>query len=305
MEAGRDGFAPHRWLEHYKIPSIVIDPASLEVNRHFRRAKTDRLDAEKLVSSLIRFEVLGERCWRVCYVPSEADMDRRQITREREELVRERTRLINKIKGKLASIGISGLQVGKDFLARLSLALDPRGLPVPPNLRGCLERIYKRLTLVRTQIKTLEQTLKDGIKMAPVDRTDPDFKIDLLQSLKGIGMVTASTLVHEFFGWRKFNNRKEVGSAAGLTPTPYNTGKSDREQGISKAGSARVRRVMIEAAWSWLRYQPQSALSVWFNAKFGQGRRKKGIVALARKLLIELWHFVEQGVLPRGALERL
>lgn len=300
MEAGRDGFSVHRWLKYLELDSIVIDPASVAVSRQKRRAKTDRLDAVMLVMCLVRYELLGEQCFRVCKVPSEEAEDRRELTRERERLVKERTSYTNRIKGQLAKHGVS-LKLDKHFAANVAKVRDHRGWLLKDNLVAGLRRAFKRLTLVNAHIKELEVQLKAAIAK-PSSPTDK--KAALMCGMKGIGPITAMTLAVELFGWRQFDNRQQVGSSAGLTPTPYNTGASVREQGISKAGNARVRRVMIEAAWSWLRYQPDSALSAWFNTRFGPGSKRKGIVALARKLLIELWRLCEHGVIPEGALEK-
>ncbi|MCB0909646.1 MAG: IS110 family transposase, partial [Nocardioidaceae bacterium] len=180
---------------------------------------------------------------------------------------------------------------------------DPRGRPVMPGKRAQILREWDRLQLVRRQLRDVELQMNRAVAAAP-DESLPEAyeKAARIAQSKGIGAVTALTLALELFGWREFRNRREVGSVAGLVPTPYNTGESAREQGISKAGNARVRRVMIEAAWSWLRYQPESALSKWFNAKFAAGKRKKGIVALARKLLIAFWRVAETGVYPEGTV---
>lgn len=305
MEAGRDGFAVHRWLADAGIESIVIDPASVEVSRHKRRAKTDRLDAEKLVANLVRYHLLGEQCWRVCRVPSEEEEDRRHLMREREKLVKEQTSHVNALRGLLTTQGINSVSLAgsQDLATVLEAVRDPRGRPVMPGKRAQILREWDRLQLVRRQLRDVELQMNRAVAAAPDEALPEAYeKAARIAQSKGIGAVTALTLALELFGWREFRNRREVGSVAGLVPTPYNTGESAREQGISKAGNARVRRVMIEAAWSWLRYQPESALSKWFNAKFAAGKRKKGIVALARKLLIAFWRVAETGVYPEGTV---
>jgi transposase len=301
MEAGRDGFSVHRWLEHLGIGSIVIDAASVEVNRHKRRAKTDRVDAERLLERLMQYDSGSRFVWRVCRVPSEEAEDARRLHRERETLVAERTEHLNRMKGLMVVHGIV-LRVGPNFLEELSEVRDPRGRPLPKRARAELEREHSRLLLVREQIHLLEGEMKALVKARPAPGAPANaLKAWMAAQLRGIGPIAALTVVGELFGWRNFENRRQVGSAAGLTPTPYDTGKTEREQGISKTGSRRVRRIMVEAAWSWLRYQPDSALSQWFTERYSVRGKKKGIVALARKLLVALWHWVDHGTAPAGA----
>lgn len=301
MEAGRDGFSVHRWLEDLGIEAIVVDAASVEVNRHKRRAKTDRVDAERLLEKLMQYDGGSRFVWRVCRVPSEEAEDARRLHRERETLVAERTEHLNRMKGLLVVHGIA-MRVGPKFVDELAAVRDPRGRSLPKRARAELEREHSRLVLVREQIRLLEAEMKALVKAKPKpDAPANDLKTWMATQLRGIGPIAARTVVAELFGWRDFENRRQVGSAAGLTPTPYDTGKTEREQGISKAGSRRVRRIMVEAAWSWLRYQPDSALSRWFNDRYSVRGKKKGIVALARKLLVALWHWVDHGIVPTGA----
>jgi len=305
MEAGRDGFSVHRWLKSEGIDSLVIDPASVEVNRQKRRAKTDRLDALKLLENLIRHDSGWGKVWRVCRVPPEEAEDERHLHRERWALVSERTRHNNRIKSLLATQGVR-LKIGPSFLEDIQKLRDPRGEPLRPRLLTRLSREHSRLCLAKAQIREIEAEMRERLASDPGPETSAsEQKVWLLGQLYGIGKVTAHVLVGELFGWREFSNRREVGSAAGLTPTPYDTGVSAREQGISKAGNHRVRSVLVEAAWSWLRFQPDSELSRWYREKFLEGGKRqvrKGIVALARRLLVALWHFVEHGVVPEGAL---
>jgi transposase len=300
MEAGRDGFSPYRWLEELGFKSIVIDAASVEVARHKRRAKTDRLDVEKLLAKLIQYMSGDNSVWRVCHVPSEAAEDARRLHRERETLTTESTEHVNRIKGLLNLHGIR-MRVGVKFLDELKEVRDPRGRFLPVRARAEIEREYSRLVMTRKQLLELDREMKLLAKVEPPrDASDVDRKTWLAAQLRGIGPVAARTIAGEL-GWRDFSNRRQVGSAAGLVPTPFDTGESEREQGISKVGNRRVRRIMVEASWNWLRFQPDSALSRWFEERYGVRGKKKGIVALARKLLIALWHWVDHGVLPDAA----
>ena len=301
MEAGRDGFSVHRWLEDLAIRSIVIDAASVEVARHRRRAKTDRLDVQKLLAKLIQYYAGNDSVWRVCHVPSEAAEDARRLHRERETLTAESTEHVNRIKGLLTLHGIR-MRVGAKFLDELKEVRDPRGQSLPKRARAEIAREYDRLVMTRKQLLELDREMKLLAKVEPArDASNVDRKTWLAAQLRGIGPVAARTIAGELFGWRDFTNRRQVGSAAGLVPTPFDTGESEREQGISKVGNRRVRRIMVEASWSWLRFQPDSALSRWFDERYGVRGKRKGIVALARKLLIALWHWVDHGVLPDQA----
>ncbi len=301
-EAGRDGFWLHRYLLSRGISNLVVDSSSIEVNRRARRAKTDRLDAQKLLRLLVRHD-LGEeedRVWSVVRVPSVEQEADRQLHRDWEELKQERTLHRNRIQALLACQGIT-LRLGADFGDRLEgLALwDGSALPLP--LQERLKREWERLKLVEEQIRDLNREKEEAVASA----ADPSLQqIQQLTTLKGIGVTSAWLFVREFFGWRQFRNRREVGALAGLAPVPCQSGSTDHEQGISKAGNVRLRTMAIEIAWSWLRYQPTSSLSLWFRERYGPGSRRSrrvGIVALARKLLVSLWRFLETGVAPEGA----
>jgi transposase len=300
-EAGRDGFWLHRYLHSCGIDNVVVDSASLEVNRRLRRAKTDRVDAGKLLSMLIRYHGGEKQLWKVVRVPSREDEDARHLHRELEALKRERTRYRNRIHGILIQQGLRVRNPStKKFVKQLDLMRTWDGRDLPPEMKARLVRVHERLRLVEEQISYLvkekTQRLKEkNAKMAQVAQ---------LLRLHGIGPVSSWTFVMEFFGWRQFRNRREVAALAGLTPTPYDSGKRLREQGISKAGNRRVRALAIEIAWAWLRFQPRSKLSQWFMERFAGGgsrMRRIGIVALARRLLIDLWRFLEYGVVPEGA----
>jgi transposase len=299
-EAGRDGFWLHRFLTHEGLGNMVVDSASIEVNRRKRRAKSDRLDAIKLVSMLIRWHNGEKKVWRTVNVPAVADEDRRQLHRELIDLKAERTQQSNRIKGLLAGLGLS-VAVTAKLPALLEQLRQWDGSALPPALRERLGREFARWELVGRQISELETTRAERIR---ANATPEMEQVRQLVSLKGVGPTSAWLLVQEIFSWRQIRNRRELGSLAGLTPTPYASGGTQREQGISKAGNRRVRWMMVELAWSWLRYQPQSALSQWFRLRFGSGNsrmRKVGIVALARKLLIALWKFLKGGEVPEGA----
>ena len=299
-EAGRDGFWLHRFLVHEGVQNLVVDSASIEVNRRQRRAKSDRLDAVKLLSLLIRWHDGEERVGAVVRVPAVDDEDRRQLHRDLMRLKAERTEHDNRIKGLLAGLGLS-VTIDAQFLERLERLRQWDGAAVPSGLRRCLTREFQRRPLVGRQIRELESERRALIR----DRTDPQMdQVRRLQRLRGIGANTAWLLVRELFGWRRIRNRRELAALAGRTPSPYDSGESRREQGISEAGNRRVRAMMIEVAWLWLQYQPESELSRWFRRRFGPGNarlRKTGIVAVARKLLIALWKYLETGEVPAGA----
>jgi transposase len=303
-EAGRDGFWLHRFLLHEGVQNQVVDSASIEVNRRRRRAKSDRLDAIKLVSMLIRWHHGEKRVWSVVHVPTVADEDRRQLHRELIRLKAERTGHDNLIKGLLAGLGLS-VVIDARLPERLANLRQWDGTTVPPELRQRIVRQFERRQLLGRQIRELEVQRRERIRHDPDPRMD---QVRRLLRLRGIGPNTAWLLVHEVFGWRRIRNRRELGSLAGLTPSPYDSGKTRREQGISKAGNRRVRWMMIELAWLWLRYQPRSELSQWFGRRFGRGNsrlRKVGIVAMARKLLVALRKYLETGAIPTGAEVRL
>jgi transposase len=299
-EGGRDGFWLHRYLTARGIENVVVDSSSIEVNRRLRRAKSDGLDARKLLGMLRRYHA-GERAvWSVVRGPTVEAEDRRQLHGELRTLKQERTRVANRMNGRLANQGL-WLPPGTDVGAAAKTVRLWDGSPVPAALRARLEREWEHAQFLRPRILELERERQRVIAHGRGEAID---KVRQLLRLRAVGPTGAWGYVNEFFGWRRFRNRKEVGAAAGLTPTPYQSGDGNREQGISKAGSRHIRAVAIETAWCWLRYQPQSRLSCWYQARFGRGgirARKVGIVALARKLLIELWRFLEFGVVPEGA----
>jgi transposase len=300
-EAGRDGFWLHRYLVAQGITNHVIDSASIEVNRRQRRAKTDRLDVRKLLMMLLRHSAGEKKVWSVVRVPSVDEEDRRQLHREMQTAKQDRTRVINRIKGLLAGHGVQ-LALQGDVEAQLDQVQQWDGAPLPSALRTRLKRAWQQVGFLTAHIQTLEAERRALLRR----REDPVIaQVRQLFTLRGIGINSAWLYVMEFFAWRDFQTPKQVGALAGLTPTPYQSGQARRELGIAKAGNRHIRAMAIEIAWAWRRFQPDSALSQWYERRFGAGSarlRKLGIVALARKLLIALWRFVKTGVLPEGAV---
>jgi len=300
-EAGRDGFWLHRSLHAHGFANLVVDSASIEVNRRARRTKTDKLDVGNLVPMLIRYHLGDRGVWRVVTVPSLAVEDARQLHRELSSLKRDRTRHINRLKALLIGQGIA-LPVHPDFLSQLPQVRLWDGQPLPAQLTARLAREFARMELVQTHIRQLEVQRRTLVRTAQ----DPSVEqVRQLLRLRGIGFNSAWLFVMEFFSWRAFRNGREIGALAGLTPTPYQSGDSRQEQGISKAGNRHIRGLAIESAWGWLRFQPESALSQWYQTRFGHGssrQRRIGIVALARRLLIDLWRYLETGIPPEGAV---
>jgi transposase len=305
-EAGRDGFWVHRALTARGMTNYVVDSASIEGSRRGRQAKSDRLDTAALLAKLGRY-VGGERgVWSVVHVPSVADEDRRQLHRELFTITRERTRVVNRIKGLLALHGVV-LDVPRGLPATMPdypMLAGWNGAPLPPAAHARLVREWRRLTFLRGELRALVAT-RLAVLRAGTDPVVP--MVRRLLALRGIGDVGAWIYTTEFFAWRQFRNRRQVGAAAGLCSTGRESGDLHREQGISKAGNRYLRALAIELAWSWLRRQPQSALSQWYRSRFAHGGprvRRIGIVALARKLLIALWRYLETGVLPEGAVRK-
>jgi transposase len=302
-EAGWSGFWLARWLATHGIKTHVVQPSSVPVDRRARRAKSDGIDAELLLRTLLAW-LRGEP--RVCSmvpIPAEDDEDARRSVREREELVAERLALVNRIDAVLATLGVGDynplLRNRRERLDALRTAL---GTSLPPHAHAKISRMLDRLDLVRAQIVNLEQE-RDAV----IEKEEPDRAGEMIQrlaTLRGIGVQSATVLVREAFV-REFANGKALGSYAGLAATPYSSGSTEREQGISKAGNRRLRTVMVELAWLWQRYQPGSAQVGWFRERVGgtgARMRKVMVVALARRLLIALWRFATQGVILEGAV---
>jgi transposase len=300
-EAGQDAFWICRALQARAIECYVIDPASIPVERHKRRAKTDRLDAIKLVINL-RAWLRGERDrMHVVHVPSPQDEASRQLMRDRAQLQKEVLQHCDRMRKLLATLGCWDEVDRKAFAGRLAHneVKCHDGAPLPPELRERLLRECERLALAEQQLAALEKTRQASVPAPARQRSDD------LARLKGIGEVGASRLALELF-WREFSNRRQVGACVGLVPQPYDSGESQVDQGISKQGNRRVRALLIEMAWSWLRYQPDSALAHWFNQRTqgtGPNRRARriAIVAVARRLAIALWRYLKDGVIPEGA----
>jgi len=302
-EAGRDGFWLHRALTSRGVHNVVVDSAAIEVNRRRKRAKTDPVDAAKLLNLLCRYHGGERKVWSVVNVPAVEDEDRRQLHRGLKDLQRQQTECSNRIKGLLASQGLDAA-VDADFRTTLAGLRDWAGQPVPAGLQ---QRVLQEFAVwealhrqVRDAANEQERQLREG-KEPYLD------KVRRLMGLKAVGVRSAWVLVLELFAWRAIQSGKELGALVGLTPTPYDSGQREREQGISKAGNKHVRSLIVELAWLWRRWQPGSALSQWYERRFAAGNkrvRKIGIVALARKLLIALWRYVEQGELPEGAQEK-
>lgn len=299
-EAGREGFWLHRWLEAQGVANQIIDASSIEVPRRARRAKTDRLDLESLVRLLTRAHQGDPRVWRVVRVPSVAEEDARHLHRTREAVQADRNRLINRLRGLLATQGLA-LAITRTFPTQLERARLWDGTPLPPGLRARLARTWQQLTALTRELAAVDAERAQ----LPVDPETPLGRcVHALPTLRGIGPVGTWTLATEIFGWRQIRNRRELGAVVGLVPAPYQSGESHRDQGITRAGNKHVRTLMVQLAWGWVRYQPDSALTRWFEARFGHGskrQRRIGIVALARKLLIALWRYVEHGEIPEGA----
>lgn len=300
-EAGRDGFWLHRALTQQGVANLVVDSSSIEINRRARRAKSDRLDVRKLLTMLVRYDAGETRVWHVVHVPTPAEEDRRQLHRELLFTKRDRARITNRIKGLLAGQGVPLLTLQR-FTAQLPELRTWDGTPLAPALAARLQREWAKVQVLSEQIRALAAERRERLRTG----SDPAVRqVRQLLALQAIGVESAWLYVMEFFSWRQFANRREVGALAGLTPTPYQSGDQHREQGIAKAGNRHVRAMAIEIAWAWLRFQPESALARWYTTRFGHGSsrvRRIGIVALARKLLIELWRYLETGVVPEGAV---
>ena len=299
-EAGYDGFWLHRLLEAAGITNFVFDAASIAVEQRSRRSKTDRIDGELLLRTLMAYLRGEPRVVRIVRVPRVEEEDARRSSRERDRLVEEQTAHTNRIKALLRLLGMAvGNPRRRDWLAWLERQRDWQGQPLPPQLLAEVKREHARLLLVRDQLAALEQAQAAEAVPAPMAE-----RRDQLQRLKALGPAFSATLVNELF-YKDFRNRREVASYCGLTPSPWKSGGIDREQGISKAGNHRARLKAIELAWLWLRHQPDSALSQWFRnrtANAGKRARRIAIVALARKLIVALWRYLATGLVPEQAM---
>ena len=303
-EAGYDGFWLHRLLEAHGIRNYVFDPASLQTDRRARRVKTDRIDTERLLRSLMAYLRGEPKVWSVVRVPSVAEEDVRRLHRERDRLVSERIQHVNRIRGLCALHGIYDYQpLRPQAMARLEQLRTAQGISLPPRLKSEIKRELQRLELVVKMTATLEAE-RDTIVEDEASTHVNAKKIQNLHKLKAIGPEFATVLVGEIFH-RKFSNRRQLASYVGYAPSPFRSGNVAHDQGISKAGNRKGRTTGIELAWLWLRYQPDSDLSAWFRARVGttKGRvRRIAIIAMARKLLVALWRYLETGVVPQGAV---
>ena len=296
-EAGRDGFWIHRALTQVGITNRVVDSASIEVNRRARRAKTDRLDALKLVQMLVRVCYGERRVWREVQVPTVADEAARQVSRERTDVRHAQTRVINQMRGWLTTWGATlPSRRRRDWWATVR---DWAGAALPREVQARLARAEARLAVLEGQIAEL-----DAQQQAAVTAAAPASALHQLVQLKGVATTSASVLLDEGLVWRAFRNRRQIGGLLGFAPTPYTSGESAQEQGISRAGNKRLQVTSIQLAWTWVRWQPHSPLTQWYRERFAHGTRARriGIVAVARKLLIALWRYVTTGVVPAGAI---
>ena len=300
-EAGYDGFWLHRLLQAGGITNFVFDAASIAVEQRSRRAKTDRIDGELMLRTLMAYLRGEPRVVRIVRVPSVAEEDARRASRERDRLVKEQTAHTNRIK---ALLRLQGMAVGnprrRDWLSFLEQQRDWQGQPLSPHLLAEVKREHARLVVLREQLAALEQA--QAAQACPVPAPMAERRASL-QRLKALGPAFTTSLVDEVF-YKDFRNRREVASYCGLTPSPWKSGGIDREQGISKAGNRRARNKAIELAWLWLRHQPDSALSRWFRtrtANAGKRAKRIAIVALARKLIVALWRYLTTGLIPEQA----
>ncbi|RWA98225.1 IS110 family transposase [Mesorhizobium sp.] len=303
QEAGLDGFWLHRVLEKEGVESNVVDPASISTSRRRRRAKTDRIDGETLLRTLMAYKRGEPRVCAMVRPPSPEEEDRRRISRERKVLTGERVTHVNRIKGLLFAQGISNYEpLHKDRRRRLEELKTGDGRALPSHIKSQLYRELDRLELLLEQIKAVEAE-RDALIAAQATNATPA-PVKMLLNIKGIGAEFATVLWAEGL-FRHFDNRRQVASYAGLAPTPWQSGSVDREQGVSKAGNPRLRVTLVQMAWLWLRHQPHSALARWFTERVhrNQGRFKKStVVALARKLLVALWKYATSGVVIEGAM---
>ena len=302
-EAGYDGFWLHRRLATAGITNLVFDPASIAVDQRARRAKTDRIDGELLLRTLMSHCRGEPRVVRIVQVPTPEQEDARRMTRERDRLIKEQTAHTNRIKGLLRLQGMAaGNPRRRDWLTWLKAQRDRNGDPLGPHLVAELAREHARLTLVGEQLRELSQATED----APLSAAAAEMarRSAVLQRLKSLGPAFTGTLTNEVF-YKDFHNRRQVAGYTGLAPSPWRSGRTNREQGISKAGNPRARHKAIELAWLWLQHQPESALSRWFHERTAQGKgriKRIAIVALARKLIVALWRFLTTGLVPEGAV---
>jgi transposase len=302
-EAGRDGFWPHRCLTRLGLTNLVVDSSSIEVTRRARQAKTDRLDGEHLVRQLMR-HWNGERgVWHVVRVPAPAQEDARHASRGVTTLQEARTRYRNQIQGLLTTHGVvARVRLDTRFAERLARTVDWAGEPLPPGVHHRVLQTWRLLQAVETERATARRAERTAAR-PPAQDTAPT-PVQRLAHLRGVAARSATVLTTELF-CRDLHNRREVGALTGLVPSPHRSGTIVQQRGVAPGGIAAVRRLAVDLAWGWIRYQPTSTLTRWYHRRFGTGgpaTRRIGIVAVARKLIIALWRYVTQGIVPEGAL---
>lgn len=299
-EAGRDGFWLHRFLLANGIRNTVVDSTAIEQSRRKKTVKTDRVDLGKLLHLLMRRDAGEKKALCEVNVPSVFEEDRRHLHREATKTRHDLTRVTNRIRGLLSGQGLK-VELSSDFGAQLETLKTWDGSDLPPMVKARLKREWEKVEFLRKQVNELERQRLEYVREGEGEALD---QVRQLLQLRGIGPKSAWLYVMEFFSWRKFKNGKQVGSLAGLAPTPYQSGETAKEHGICKAGNKHIRTIAIEIAWCWLRYQPESELTKWYERRYddsGPVAHKIGIVAVARKLLIALWRYLEQGLVPEGA----
>ena len=300
-EAGRDGFWPHRWLTQLGVTNLVVDSSSIEVPRRARRAKTDRLDGEKLLRLLLRHWGGEREMWHVVQVPTREREDARHASRGLTTLQAERTRYRNRIHSLLALHGVGRLRLDARFADRLVAVRDWAGEPLPPGIQTRLRETWAVLQQVEAVRQRARRTERQQVRATATPAVTPAQR---LARVRGIAARSASVLAAELFS-RELRNRRQVGALTGLVSAPYRSGTIAWDQGLAPGGLPAVRRIAVEVAWAWLRYQPTSALTQWYYGRFGRGSamtRRIGIVALARRVIIALWRYLETGVVPEGAM---
>jgi transposase len=298
-EAGRDGFWIHRAVQRLGFENRVVDSASIEVNRRARRTKTDRIDALKLVMMLVRACGGERRVFAEVRVPTAEAEAARHRSRERTALVHEQTRLRNQIGSWLATCGCRVTARTRQQVAWWTGVRDWADAALPAQVQARIARAEARLAIVAEQVAAI-----DGSQAKTTHQADPNSPLARLVRLKGVATTSASVLLDAGVVWRAFQNRRQIGGLLGFAPAHYDSGDSSRDQGITRAGNRRLQSVMVQLAWGWVHWQRQSALTRWYQERFGRGKRARrvGIVALARKLLIALWRYATAGVLPAGAV---
>lgn len=297
-EAGRDGFWPHRFLTAAGVSNLVVDSSSIEVPRRVRRAKTDRLDGEKLLRLLLRHWGGEREMWQVVQVPTRDAEDARHASRGVTTLQKERTRLRNRIRGLLGLHGVRQIRFDAQFPTRVTATVDWAGEPLPAGVVARILATYRVLQTVEAECETARRAERQAVTQAAAGSC-----AQRLAQLRGVGPRSATILADELLG-RGLRNRREVGALSGLVSAPFRSGTIQRDQGLVRSGVPAVRRLAIELAWAWLRYQPTSALTRWYQRRFGGGgavTRRIGVVALARRIVIALWRYSETGALPEGA----